>query len=154
MVQVNWQEDGALLHSGIVVTLLQADWFCRKLLQRHKVKVIGVHGKVKDHLISCVTLCTSAGTATSKVGVGPGLPHDLLIGRDCPGFWNMYEETLDGLGNSPNDLEPSENQSNTVLQNEIYVEKCQGMEPTVDSEHDTLKVFVKLEAEGTSSEQG
>lgn len=116
VVQVNGQEVVALLDSGSVVTLLQSDGLPRKLVPKEQVGVICVHGDVKKYPVACVTLCTPAGTATLKVGVVPGLPHDLLIRRDCPMFWDLYEQKLKSLGVSPKKQEPTELVNNTVLQ--------------------------------------
>lgn len=67
-------------------------------------------------------------------------------------FWDMYEQIIKGLGKSPNDPEPFEDKTNTVLQNAIYVERYLGVEPTVNRGPDPLNVVAALEYEITASE--
>lgn len=92
VVQVNGQEVVALLDSGSVVTLLRAERLRGRFLPGESIGVACIHGDVKKYPLSRVTLRTPAGTSVMKVGVILGLPHDLLIGRDCPLFWDLYEQ--------------------------------------------------------------
>lgn len=130
VVQVSGQKVVAVLHfilhlwSGI--TLLWLDRLQGELIPVEQVGLVSVHGDVKDYPLAHVT------TATLKVGVILGLPHDLLIGHYCPIFWDLYEQKLKGPGPTPKKKEPSNKLINTGLQfvinDDIYQETCEPAE--------------------------
>jgi hypothetical protein len=62
----------ALLDSGSVVDV---------------VEVGCIHGKVETYPTSRIAVQTPKGTITVQARVVPNLPMSLLIGRDCPIFW-------------------------------------------------------------------
>lgn len=89
-VKVMGQDAEALLDSGSVITLVRPE-----LVEEpngEPVVVACIHGDTKSYPTSQVKIQSPRGTVSTRVGIVPGLPVPVLIGRDCALF-NRYWST-------------------------------------------------------------
>uniref|UniRef100_A0A8C5MJ42 Gypsy retrotransposon integrase-like protein 1 n=1 Tax=Leptobrachium leishanense TaxID=445787 RepID=A0A8C5MJ42_9ANUR len=82
----------ALLDSGSVVTLVRPEFVDPIKYHPSTIGVVCVHGDTRDYQTAMVDIGTSWGIVTQSVGVVPSLPYEVLVGRNFPRFWSLWEE--------------------------------------------------------------
>uniref|UniRef100_A0A8C5LTZ1 Gypsy retrotransposon integrase-like protein 1 n=1 Tax=Leptobrachium leishanense TaxID=445787 RepID=A0A8C5LTZ1_9ANUR len=90
-ITVNDKHVTALLDSGSLVTLIKAELIDSVNFRAKKVAVVCVHGDTREYPIVAVKFGTARGDLRHLVGVVPHLVHDVIIGRDFPEFWELWE---------------------------------------------------------------
>lgn len=89
-VKVQGRDTEALLDSGTGITLVRPEFVDES--QGTPVVVSCIHGDDRSYPTSLVVIRSPKGTVCTQVGVVPGLPIPVLIGRDCdlfPKYWRM-----------------------------------------------------------------
>ena len=87
-VRVGSQETQALVDTGSVVTLLRPDLAGGR--RGGPIAVTCVHGDTRTYETCLVVVRTTRGMYTARAGIVPHLPMPLLIGRDCPIFYRLW----------------------------------------------------------------
>uniref|UniRef100_A0A8C5LSP2 CCHC-type domain-containing protein n=1 Tax=Leptobrachium leishanense TaxID=445787 RepID=A0A8C5LSP2_9ANUR len=90
-ITVNDKHVTALLDTGSLVTLIKAELIGSVNFRAKKVAVVCVHGDTREYPIVAVKFGTARGDLRHLVGVVPHLVHDVIIGRDFPEFWELWE---------------------------------------------------------------
>ncbi|XP_077148857.1 uncharacterized protein LOC143809698 [Ranitomeya variabilis] len=84
----------ALLDSGSVVTLVKASLVALPSGSSDKFSVTCVHGDTCSYLTAVISISTPYGSVQHKVGLVPALLQDVILGRDFPHFWQLWENQL------------------------------------------------------------
>ena len=95
-----------LLDSGSLVTLVRSDLVVKKNVHPRKMAVVCVHGDTREYPVTTVSFETSLGNLCHQVGLVPKLPHDAIVGRDFPKFWELWDCPDSPVGGS-SEPEPS-----------------------------------------------
>ncbi|KAJ8346383.1 hypothetical protein SKAU_G00277840 [Synaphobranchus kaupii] len=83
-VKIQGRDTEALLDSGSGITLVRPEFV--EGPHGDPVVVSCIHGDDKSYPTSLITIHSPKGTVSTRVGVVPGLPVPVLIGRDCSLF--------------------------------------------------------------------
>ena len=86
----------ALLDTGSVVTLLRPDLAGGR--EGTPMEVACVHGHTRTYETCHVVVRTPHGVFTTRAGIVPHLPVPLLIGRDCPIFYRLWDPAQESRG--------------------------------------------------------
>lgn len=89
-VWVNGIKAQALIDSGSALTLVAPEYVNTTRLESDlKTGITCIHGDVKYYPTSQVKISCEDGEHEIRVGVIPRLPHQVILGRDYPGFNNL-----------------------------------------------------------------
>ena len=91
-VWVNHLPARALLDSGSMVTLVHARILGRLRPVTKTLRVVCIHGDTKEYPLVPVTVSYGHASVTQEVGVVNSLIHDIIVGRDCPLFLELWNE--------------------------------------------------------------
>uniref|UniRef100_A0A803JM67 Gypsy retrotransposon integrase-like protein 1 n=1 Tax=Xenopus tropicalis TaxID=8364 RepID=A0A803JM67_XENTR len=81
----------ALLDSGSQVTLMKSVLVETPQYGPDTVGVTCIHGDTREYSMAEVEIKTAYGTLRYPVGLVPTLPHDVILGRNFPHFWKLWE---------------------------------------------------------------
>ena len=96
-VWVNHLPARALLDSGSMVTLVHARVLGRIGPVYKTLRVVCIHGDTKEYPLVPVTVSYGHTSVTQEVGVVKNLIHDIIVGRDCPLFLELWDQVQTGL---------------------------------------------------------
>ena len=96
-VWVNHLSARALLDSGSMVTLVHARVLGRLGPVTKTLRVVCIHGDTKEYPLVPVTVSYGHASVTQEVGVVKSLIHDIIVGRDCPLFLELWTQVQMGL---------------------------------------------------------
>ena len=96
-VWVNHLPARALLDSGSMVTLVHARVLGRIGPVTKTLRVVCIHGDTKEYPLVPVTVSYGHTSVTQEVGVVKSLIHDIIVGRDCPLFLELWDQVQTGL---------------------------------------------------------
>ncbi len=89
-VKVNGRPYRALLDSGSAVSLVQPAVLPPNVGTRSRLPITCVHGDTREVPARWVNISASPGTWPIEVGIVEDLPVPVLLGRDWPGFDQLY----------------------------------------------------------------
>uniref|UniRef100_A0A8C5PW96 Gypsy retrotransposon integrase-like protein 1 n=1 Tax=Leptobrachium leishanense TaxID=445787 RepID=A0A8C5PW96_9ANUR len=89
-VWVNHRPAKALLDSGSMVTLVHARVVGRLGPVQRTLRVVCIHGDTREYPLIPVTISARNTSVTQEVGVVSTLIHDVIVGRDCPLFAELW----------------------------------------------------------------
>lgn len=93
-VSVEGREVQALLDTGSMITLVKASLVNSDSLQTQTVGVTCIHGETREYNTARVTIGTVLNRVPCQVAIIPTLMYDVILGRDFPSFWELWEKRV------------------------------------------------------------